>query len=60
MVSVAPTDARMMQVMANHWARDKYSWRKTSPERAATAGSMLIRVPKVRAGIRVREIISRV
>ncbi|MNO09503.1 hypothetical protein D3C81_2327280 [compost metagenome] len=50
----------MMQLMAIHWATDRYSWRNSRPDMAAMAGSTLIRVPKVRAGIRVRAIISRV
>ncbi|MOA16985.1 hypothetical protein D3C78_1372210 [compost metagenome] len=60
MVMVAPTEARMMQVMAIHCARDRYSCRNSSPDKAPTAGSMLISVPKVRAGMRVRATISRV
>ena len=59
-VNVAPTDARIMHVMASHWARDKCSCRKNRPERAPNAGSILIKVPNVRAGRRVSATISNV
>src|SRR5471030_164162 len=60
MVMVAPTEARMMHMMAIHCDNERYSWRKSRPDSAPNAGSMLINVPKVRAGIRVRATISSV
>ncbi|MNP64565.1 hypothetical protein D3C76_1600700 [compost metagenome] len=60
MVMVAPTEARMMHKMAIHCDRDRNSCRNNRPDKAPTAGSMLINVPKVLAGMRVRATISSV
>ena len=57
---VVPTEARMIAPMASHWVGLSRSPRNSSPESAPKAGSMLIRVPKVRAGRRVSATISRV
>jgi len=59
-VKVAPIEAIMMQEMAIHCVNDKTSFRNRSPESAPKAGSMLIKVPNVRVGMRVRAIISSV
>ena len=50
MVSVEPMDALMMAVRAAHWARLSCSFRKRKPERAARAGSRLMRILNVREG----------
>ena len=50
MVSVEPMDALMMAVRAAHWARLSCSSRKRKPERAARAGSRLMRILNVREG----------
>lgn len=50
MVSVEPMDALMMAVRAVHWARLSCSPRKRKPERAASAGSRLMRMLNVREG----------
>lgn len=50
MVSVEPMDALMMAVRAAHWARLSCSPRKRKPERAARAGSRLMRMLNVREG----------
>jgi hypothetical protein len=57
---VAPTDARMMHKIAIHCDNERYSWRNNKPDSAPIAGSMLIKVPKVLAGMRVRATISSV
>ena len=59
-VKVAPIEARMMQEMAIHWVNDSTSLRNSRPDSAPKAGSMLMRVPNVRVGMRVRAIISSV
>lgn len=50
MVSVEPMDALMMAERAAHWARLSCSPRKRNPERAASAGSRLMRMLNVREG----------
>ncbi|MNR21598.1 hypothetical protein D3C85_1385090 [compost metagenome] len=60
MVMVAPTEARMMHKIAIHCDRDRYSCRNSKPDSAPMAGSMLINVPNVLAGMRVRATISSV
>ncbi|MOA50069.1 hypothetical protein D3C78_1730420 [compost metagenome] len=60
MVMVAPTEARMMHRMAIHCENDRYSCKNSNPDSAPIAGSMLINVPKVLAGMRVRATISSV
>ena len=52
-------EAVMMAPIANHCATLNTSPRNSKPDSAPKAGSMLIRVPKVRAGRRVRATISR-
>jgi len=42
----------MTQPMAAHSRTDRTSPSTSSPTRAATAGSRLIKIPKTRAGIR--------
>ena len=56
MVSVAPTDARMIEPMASHCISVRLSCRKSNPDNAPNAGSILVRVLKVRAGNRVSAI----
>ncbi|MNF18034.1 hypothetical protein D3C80_2218960 [compost metagenome] len=50
----------MIEAIASHWATVRTSCRNNRPERAPNAGSMLINVLKVRAGILVRATISKV
>ena len=59
MVSVDPIDAAIIEQSASVWVNVSVSPRNTIPEIAARAGSMLIRVPNMRVGRRVRAIISR-
>ncbi|MNP83871.1 hypothetical protein D3C76_1829440 [compost metagenome] len=49
----------MIEQSASVWVKVRDSPRNTIPDMAARAGSMLIRVPKMRVGRRVRAIISR-
>ena len=60
MVRVAPIEAMMMQEIAIHCVNDRISFKNNNPDSAPNAGSMLIRVPNVRVGIRVSAIISSV
>ena len=59
MVRVEPIDAAIMEQSASVCTRVRVSPRKIIPEMAASAGSMLMSVPKMRVGRRVRAIISR-
>ncbi|MNG18113.1 hypothetical protein D3C84_1021460 [compost metagenome] len=56
---VVPTDAVMIARIASHWVSVSTSPRNSRPDNAPNAGSILMRVPKVRAGMRVRATISR-
>ena len=57
-VSVDPIEAAMIAPSASSCMGVSVSPRKIIPETAASAGSMLISVPNVRVGKRVRAIIS--
>jgi hypothetical protein len=57
-VTVAPAEAAMMQAIANSWRRFRRWPSISQPNRAAMAGSTLIRAPKVALGSRVRATIS--
>ena len=58
-VNVDPIEAITIAIKASTCWNASVSPRKIIPETAASAGSMLISVPKVRVGKRVRAIISR-
>ncbi len=55
---IAPIEAAMIAPSASSCMGVSVSPRKIIPETAASAGSMLISVPNVRVGKRVRAIIS--
>ena len=59
LIAALPADAAMMLAIAAHWITDRRSCRKARPDSAPSAGSALIRTPKVRVGIRVSANISR-